>query len=159
MDTAANPALNPPKLCAGPNDYPPGMPQAPMTLPPGMPGTGKTSTISCLVQLLAGRGQSVLLTAYTHSAVDNLLAKLPGSVDVVRYSRPSQYRLPPNTAAHFKSQIGFLRLYSLPIRPFRNTASFSPIPRMAVLGGTTLYIIWGPQTGHPLGGSGTIPLS
>ena len=81
-----------------------------MTLPPGMPGTGKTSTISCLVQLLAGRGQSVLLTAYTHSAVDNLLAKLPGSVDVVRYSRPSQYRLPPNTAAHFKSQIVFFKV-------------------------------------------------
>lgn len=56
----------------------------------GMPGTGKTSTISCLVQLLAARGQSVLLTAYTHSAVDNLLAKLPGHVDVVRLGAPGR---------------------------------------------------------------------
>jgi hypothetical protein len=47
---------------------------------------GKTSTISCLVQLLVARGHSVLLTAYTHSAVDNLVLKLPQSVDLVRYN-------------------------------------------------------------------------
>ena len=31
----------------------------------GMPGTGKTTTIACLIQLLVGQGHSVLLTAYT----------------------------------------------------------------------------------------------
>ena len=29
----------------------------------------------------------------------------------------------------------FVQLYSLPIPPFQNIAGFSPVPRMAVLGG------------------------
>ena len=46
------------------------------TLVLGMPGTGKTTTISHLVQVLVAQGLSVLLTSYTHSAVDNILLKL-----------------------------------------------------------------------------------
>lgn len=42
----------------------------------GMPGTGKTTTIACLVRTLVARGNTVLLTSYTHSAVDNILLKL-----------------------------------------------------------------------------------
>lgn len=42
----------------------------------GMPGTGKTTTIACLVQILVARGYSVLLTSFTNSAVDNVLLKL-----------------------------------------------------------------------------------
>ena len=42
----------------------------------GMPGTGKTTTISCLVQVLVAQGRSVLVTGYTHLAVDNILLKL-----------------------------------------------------------------------------------
>ena len=42
----------------------------------GMPGTGKTTTIVGLVRLLARLGQSVLVVAYTNSAVDTILAKL-----------------------------------------------------------------------------------
>jgi DNA replication ATP-dependent helicase Dna2 len=42
----------------------------------GRPGTGKTTTISKLVQTMVGRGASVLVTSYTHSAVDNILLKL-----------------------------------------------------------------------------------
>lgn len=42
----------------------------------GMPGTGKTTTIACLVQILVAQGKSILLTSYTHSAVDNILLKL-----------------------------------------------------------------------------------
>lgn len=42
----------------------------------GMPGTGKTTTISCLVRVLVASGKSVLLTSYTHTAVDNILLKL-----------------------------------------------------------------------------------
>ena len=38
--------------------------------------TGKTTTISKLVQTMVGRGASVLVTSYTHSAVDNILLKL-----------------------------------------------------------------------------------
>ena len=41
-----------------------------------MPGTGKTTTIACLVEVLVAQGKSVLLTSYTHSAVDNILLKL-----------------------------------------------------------------------------------
>jgi hypothetical protein len=41
-----------------------------------MPGTGKTSTIAFTVRTLVAMGKSVLLTAYTHSAVDNILFKL-----------------------------------------------------------------------------------
>ncbi|XP_069835209.1 DNA replication ATP-dependent helicase/nuclease DNA2 [Dendropsophus ebraccatus] len=42
----------------------------------GMPGTGKTTTICTLVRILYACGFSVLLTSYTHSAVDNILLKL-----------------------------------------------------------------------------------
>lgn len=51
----------------------------------GMPGTGKTTTTAELIQALVRRGKSVLLTSYTHSAVDNILLKLKGTgVDVLR---------------------------------------------------------------------------
>lgn len=42
----------------------------------GLPGTGKTSTLSLVVRALIARGQTVMITSYTHSAVDNLLLKL-----------------------------------------------------------------------------------
>ncbi|XP_065062529.1 DNA replication ATP-dependent helicase/nuclease DNA2-like isoform X2 [Rhopilema esculentum] len=42
----------------------------------GMPGTGKTTTIACLVNILTLLGKSVLIASYTHSAVDNILLKL-----------------------------------------------------------------------------------
>ncbi len=46
------------------------------TLVLGMPGSGKTSTVISAVQALVAAGRSVLLTAYTNSAVDNLALKL-----------------------------------------------------------------------------------
>jgi len=42
----------------------------------GLPGAGKTSLIVALIRLAVAIGQSVLLTRYTHSAVDNVLIKL-----------------------------------------------------------------------------------
>lgn len=42
----------------------------------GMPGTGKTTTIAHIIRALVRQGKSVLLTSYTHSAVDNILLKL-----------------------------------------------------------------------------------
>ncbi|KAJ3416935.1 Tripartite DNA replication factor [Chytridiales sp. JEL 0842] len=42
----------------------------------GMPGTGKTTTIAQIIKMLVSQGKSVLLTSYTHSAVDNVLLKL-----------------------------------------------------------------------------------
>ena len=41
----------------------------------GMPGTGKTSSIVTLVRMLLAAGYSVLVTSYTHSALDHLLLK------------------------------------------------------------------------------------
>ena len=46
------------------------------TLILGLPGTGKSSTLSLIVRTLIARHQKVMISAYTHSAVDNLLLKL-----------------------------------------------------------------------------------
>lgn len=51
----------------------------------GMPGTGKSTTLAFLIRLLVHQGKSVLLSSYTHSAVDNILKKVlhhntPGSL-------------------------------------------------------------------------------
>ena len=46
------------------------------TLILGMPGTGKTTVVAHLIQMLVEMGKTVLLSAYTHSAVDTILAKL-----------------------------------------------------------------------------------
>lgn len=57
----------------------------------GMPGTGKTTLIVALVRMMLALGKSVLLTSYTHSAVDNVLLKLKthtqSFVRLGRYSR------------------------------------------------------------------------
>lgn len=45
----------------------------------GMPGTGKTTTIAEIIKALVERGKTVLLTSYTHSAVDTILSKLVGA--------------------------------------------------------------------------------
>lgn len=45
----------------------------------GMPGTGKTTTIAEIIKAIVERGQSVLLTSYTHSAVDTIVSKLLGA--------------------------------------------------------------------------------
>ena len=52
----------------------------------GMPGTGKTTTIVFLIRVLLQRGCRVLLSAFTNSAVDNVLSKLKeqGFNDFVR---------------------------------------------------------------------------
>lgn len=42
----------------------------------GMPGTGKTTTIAHIIRALIAQKKSVLLTSYTHTAVDNILLKL-----------------------------------------------------------------------------------
>ncbi|RLN74259.1 hypothetical protein BBJ28_00009017, partial [Nothophytophthora sp. Chile5] len=57
----------------------------------GMPGTGKTATIAFTVRVLLFLGFSVLVTSYTHSAVDNLLLKLLAcEVPMLRIGNPAQ---------------------------------------------------------------------
>ncbi|GAA0489790.1 hypothetical protein Ade02nite_24770 [Paractinoplanes deccanensis] len=50
----------------------------------GPPGTGKTRTITAVVRACAARGQRVLVTSHTHTAVDNVLQDLPPDLNVVR---------------------------------------------------------------------------
>ena len=66
----------------------------------GMPGTGKTTLIAAAARALVALGQTVLLSAYTHSAVDSLLLKLlDEGVPFVRLGAPSKVhpRVRPHT--------------------------------------------------------------
>jgi len=57
----------------------------------GMPGTGKTQTLVALIELLQELGSSVLITAHTHSAVDNVLLKLlERNIDFLRLGSTKQ---------------------------------------------------------------------
>jgi len=57
----------------------------------GMPGTGKTWTIAFIVRALVLTGKSVLITSYTHTAVDTVLLKLHEfQVPFVRLGRAAQ---------------------------------------------------------------------
>jgi DNA replication ATP-dependent helicase Dna2 len=52
----------------------------------GMPGTGKTTVTAAIIRTLVAMGKTVLLTSYTHSAVDTILLKLVNDVnfDILR---------------------------------------------------------------------------
>lgn len=67
------------------------------TVVQGMPGTGKTSMISFVARLLAARGKRILITSYTHAAVDNLLMKL---MDAGVNEDGSLLRIGPKSACH-----------------------------------------------------------
>jgi len=58
----------------------------------GMPGAGKSTTVAALVQVLSALGKTVLLTSYTHSAVDTILIKLinMGFTDFIRLGQSSK---------------------------------------------------------------------
>lgn len=57
----------------------------------GMPGTGKTTVIAEIIKILVKNNKSVLLTSYTHSAVDNILLKLENTgIDIFRLGSPSR---------------------------------------------------------------------
>lgn len=57
----------------------------------GMPGTGKTTVITELVKLLVMSGKKILLTSYTHSAVDNILLKLLDTdISTIRLGSPKK---------------------------------------------------------------------
>jgi len=40
-----------------------------------MPGTGKTYVITLLLRIMIERGDKIILSTYTHSAVDNILKR------------------------------------------------------------------------------------
>ena len=72
----------------------------------GMPGTGKTTTIAHIIRALTSQGKSVLLTSYTHTAVDNILLK-------IRDDGTSILRLGAISKIHPEVQ-GFADLASIP---------------------------------------------
>ena len=82
----------------------------------GMPGTGKTTTIAEIIKGYVRLGKSVLLTSYTHSAVDTILLKLIetdiqvlrlGNIDKVSHCHS------PNQAAHALQVHPDVRHYSV----------------------------------------------
>ncbi|KAL9625814.1 MAG: hypothetical protein Q9160_000134 [Pyrenula sp. 1 TL-2023] len=57
----------------------------------GMPGTGKTTTIAHIIRALVSQGKSVLLTSYTHTAVDNILLKIKDDkIRILRLGAPTK---------------------------------------------------------------------
>lgn len=57
----------------------------------GMPGTGKTTTIAHIIRALIAQKKSVLLTSYTHTAVDNILLKLKkDDIPTLRLGAPAK---------------------------------------------------------------------
>lgn len=57
----------------------------------GMPGTGKTTTIAHIIRALIAQQKSVLLTSYTHTAVDNILLKLKkDDIPILRLGAPAK---------------------------------------------------------------------
>ena len=57
----------------------------------GMPGTGKTTTIAHIIRALIGQGKTLLLTSYTHTAVDNILLKLKSdNIPILRLGAPAK---------------------------------------------------------------------
>ncbi|XP_059053680.1 DNA replication ATP-dependent helicase/nuclease DNA2 [Achroia grisella] len=84
----------------------------------GLPGTGKTQTISVLIQMLVALKQRVLVTAHTHSAVDTVLCRLPEHMKVMRLG--SEARVAPQLvsrcerrlAAHCRTPMQLDALYN-----------------------------------------------
>uniref|UniRef100_A0A8C9RWL4 DNA replication ATP-dependent helicase/nuclease n=1 Tax=Scleropages formosus TaxID=113540 RepID=A0A8C9RWL4_SCLFO len=83
------------------------------TLIVGMPGTGKTTTICSLVRILHACGFSVLVTSYTHSAVDNILLKLRRfKVSFLRLGHA--HKVHPDIRPFTEEQICARSVHSLP---------------------------------------------
>ena len=70
----------------------------------GMPGTGKTTTIAQIIRALTSRGKSVLLTSYTHTAVDNILLKIRGDgIEILRIGATAKIHPEVQEFAHLGS--------------------------------------------------------
>lgn len=69
----------------------------------GMAGTGKSTTLKALITLLHSLGKRVLITAYTHSAVDNILERLVDTVPVLRIG--PDHRIKTSLRDHCESSL------------------------------------------------------
>lgn len=79
-----------------------------------MPGTGKTTTISSIISMLVKLGKSVLLTSYTHTAVDNVLLKLQSDgVEFIRLG--NRDKIHPRIAQHVPDPSSFKSVHHLDV--------------------------------------------
>lgn len=57
----------------------------------GFPGTGKTETLVALIEFLIRMNKSVIVTAHTNTAIDNILLKLlKHNIDFIRFGSVSK---------------------------------------------------------------------
>lgn len=94
----------------------------------GMPGTGKTTTIAHIIRALTAQGKSVLLTSYTHTAVDNILLK-------IRHDNIGVFRLGAVAKVHPDVQ-DFADLAGMPMKSIEEieTAYSRPVVATTCLG-------------------------
>ena len=98
-----------------------------------------------------GSGESLSINSSSADSSRSSLQRSLESSDIMdmRYSCPFQYRPPKHRLPQYcrPFQVPNYRVFkgytpvSLPIPTIRNTAGFSPVPRTAVLGKTTVYLV------------------
>ncbi|KAK9333963.1 DNA replication factor Dna2-domain-containing protein [Lipomyces starkeyi] len=72
----------------------------------GMPGTGKTTTVSYVIETLLAQNKTILLTSYTHTAVDNILLKVRNHcTNVLRLGPLSKIHPEVRKFAHLQSEL------------------------------------------------------
>ncbi|KAK9355845.1 hypothetical protein V1523DRAFT_403638 [Lipomyces doorenjongii] len=72
----------------------------------GMPGTGKTTTVSYIIETLLAQNKTILLTSYTHTAVDNILLKVRNHcTNVLRLGPLSKIHPEVKKFAHLQSEL------------------------------------------------------
>ncbi|KAJ8097793.1 DNA replication factor Dna2-domain-containing protein [Lipomyces tetrasporus] len=72
----------------------------------GMPGTGKTTTVSHIIETLLVQNKTILLTSYTHTAVDNILLKVrEHCTNILRLGPQSKIHPEVKKFAHLQSEL------------------------------------------------------
>ncbi|KAK9325735.1 DNA replication factor Dna2-domain-containing protein [Lipomyces orientalis] len=72
----------------------------------GMPGTGKTTTVSHIIETLLAQNKTILLTSYTHTAVDNIILKVRDHcTNILRLGPLSKIHPEVKKFAHLQSEL------------------------------------------------------